>query len=253
LILVPSLLIAIFSTIRAIKCEKPLSTASFNIAVLTVFAIAAFFMSHLVLRWQSLGVLRLMFPFVILAAPLTALILHKRPMRCVALCLLIATSGILSIFWLGAIARRLDIADRAGFDKIARLQNDHSFTLRYQWAKEPPREQRIREGYSNREVHKLILNGVQQPATLGVIGHGNTESIFLFGERFQNRIIPLVDCRHEDVILNRGADDIDYIISVDKFPESKIWADARGFEQIFSATRENEEVALVFKRRAQSP
>jgi hypothetical protein len=252
LILVPALAVGIIRAVRASRRPKAMADECFAIAALTFLAIAAFVMVHLVLRWQSLGLLRLMFPFAVLGAPLAALLLQRKLIRAAALFLLLITAALVFVYSIGMVARRLDIADRPVVNKIARLQNDRSYIARYHWAGKDPAELRVREDYTQREIHKLILSGLQQPATIGIIGHGNTESLYLFGHRFQNRLVPLVDCREEEKILDLSAKDLDYIVVLDKFDAAKTWTQARGFERIFECSGEKGEIAAVFKR-AQSP
>ncbi|HUS36381.1 MAG TPA: hypothetical protein VM680_13605 [Verrucomicrobiae bacterium] len=248
LLLVPALVVGLIRGGRALMAPKPVPDASFATASLTFLAIAAFFMVHLVLRWQSIGLLRLMFPFAALAAPLTALLLERKMVRAAALFLLFITAALVSVYSIGLSARRLDLAERPLFRKIATLQNDRSYLVRYQWAGKEAREYRVREDYTQREIHRLILSGLQQPATIGVIGHGNTESVYLFGDRFQNRIVPLVDCREEQKILDLPAKDLDYVIVLDKFDVAKTWAAARGFESVFDCVADKGQIAQVFKR-----
>jgi hypothetical protein len=238
-ILVPAFIVAAAKAYRR-RC--------FAIGALVFMATAAFFMVHLILRWQSVGVLRLMFPFAVLAAPLIALVIERKIARVFALLVLAISSGLMSVYSLGMIGRRLDVADRPVFNKIARLQNDRSYIARYSWLGKEPGELRVREDYTMAEIHGLILRGLQQPATLGVIGHGNTESLFLFGKRFQNRIVPLVDCREEGKILDVPTGDLDYVVALDKFDDAKAWAVARDFETLFECSQETNTIALVFKR-----
>jgi hypothetical protein len=152
------------------------------------------------------------------------------------------------VYSIGLSARRLDVAERPLFKKISGLQNDRSYTARYQWAGKQAAEYRVREDYTQREIHRLILSGLQQPATIGVVGHGNTETLYLFGDRFQNRIVPLVDCRDEKNILDLPAKDLDYVIVLDKFDTAKTWAAARGFESVFDCAADKGQIAQVFKR-----
>lgn len=240
-ILIPALIVGAVRTAR--RREN-----CFRIGSLVFMAAAAFFMVHLVLRWQSVGVLRLMFPFAVLAAPMIALVIERKIVRVLALLVLLIGAGLMSGYSLGMIGRRLDVADRPVFNKIARLQNDRSYLASYRWAGRESGELRVREDYTMAEVHRLIISGLQQPATLGVIGHGNTESLFLFGERFQNRIVPLVDCREERKILDGPTQNLDYVVALDQFEEAKAWAAARGFEGMFECSRETNTIALVFKR-----
>src|SRR5262249_40305469 len=66
----------------------------FNMTLLVLMTIGSFFICHLVLRWQSIGMLRLMFPFVVAGAPLAALLLEKRCLRLPAVVLLVISGAI---------------------------------------------------------------------------------------------------------------------------------------------------------------
>ncbi|HEY6227171.1 MAG TPA: hypothetical protein VI282_08630, partial [Verrucomicrobiae bacterium] len=85
ILLIPALVIAVPLSIRVLrKSTNPIATPMFNVLTLATLAIASFVMVHLVLRWQSVAMVRLMFPIVVAAAPLAALLLEKRWLRVVS-------------------------------------------------------------------------------------------------------------------------------------------------------------------------
>jgi hypothetical protein len=221
--------------------------ARFNTAVLLSMTIGAFVMCHLVFRWQSIGVLRLMYPFVIAGAPLSALLLEKRWLRMAALGLLLVSAVMFLTFWLGHLSRRLGWSERRSFALISRLQNSHGTTFQYQWRDQPACQLVVQEDYTYRETYEKLLEGMRQPSTIGFIGHSNSECNFLFGKKFQNRVIPLVDSRSPDRILE-PASQLDYLVVVDNFAPSTAWAKAHAFEQIFEARSDQEPVVLAFGR-----
>ena len=63
--------------------------------LLLLFVMGSFVISHAVLRWQRVGLLRLLPAFSILAAPLCALVLEKKWPRVAALGVLLLSTGLL--------------------------------------------------------------------------------------------------------------------------------------------------------------
>ena len=246
--LVPALVVGCALSIQAFRSERPLRAESLNVITLTTLAIAAFFMCHLILRWQSIGMVRLMLPILVAASPLTSLLFERRLLRLAALGLMPAIAAIYFVYWSGLVSRRTGRTDGAFFKTIAKLQKDRLTVLRYQWKGQPERELLRREPHTYREVYDGVLQGLKQPCTIGFIGDENTECLYLFGDRAQNRIIPLVDASNEDHILDAPTGGCDYIVAADLFEEAKQWAEARGFEQILTCSGPQGEIVRVFER-----
>jgi hypothetical protein len=226
---------------------KPLPSPTFNSIMLVSLAIGAFVMCHVVLRWQAIGLVRLMFPFVIAGAPLGAFLLHKQWLKIPAALLLLLSCGMFLIFWTGHVSRRMGWSERPEFRFISRLQNSHTATVKYQWKGQPAGEFEQREDYSRREIYDKLFEGLRQPCSIGFIGTYNDQCLELFGTGSQNRVIPLVDCRAEEKILEPPAD-LDYLIAANKFEEVGDWAKLRGFEQIFSCSDARGELVRAFAK-----
>jgi hypothetical protein len=242
---VPALIAGCAQSVRASRARS----GSVNVATLTALSIASFVMCHVILRWQSIGMVRLMFPFVIAGAPLAALLFEKRVIRVCALGLLMVVSAVFFVYLSGVVSRRLDRSDGAFFKAIAKLQNQHATLLHYRWDDKPAREVIRREDFNLHEVFAIVLAGFRQPCTIGFIGNENSECLYLFGQQAQNRIVPLVDAREEEQIMEAPTAEIDYVVAADRFERAKTWAETHGFEQIFTCSDEKGEVALAFKNK----
>ena len=233
--------------VAAYRCCFRRSTvpAWYDTALLVIMTAGSFALCHMILRWQGIGVLRLMYPFAIAGAPLASLLLEKRWLRGIALTLLVVSSAMFSTFWLGNVSRKQGWHGQ-GFSKwIARLQNSHVQPVQIQWDAKPGRELAMQEDYTYRELYEELLTGMRQPGTVGLIGHMNAECNFLFGRQFQNRVVPLVDSRASDRIIE-PAEDLDYLVAVDKFSEAGRWAEAHGFRQIFKVSNAGRDMLVAF-------
>jgi hypothetical protein len=253
LFLAPAVAVGCVRSVRALRTQRDsIASSGLNMLAAATLTIALFFMCHLVLRWQSIGMIRLIFPMTVTGGALAALLLKNRLWRSVALGLLILTSAMLSVYWAGLVSRRIGRTEGAFFKAISKLQNDHATVLRCQWEGQPPRELIRREDYNHREIDAAILAGLQQPCALGFIGDENSECLYLFGKAAQNRIVPLVDASNEDQIMNVPIDDLDYVVAADKFKQAKAWAQARQFDQVFTCSGPDGDVTLVFQNAARA-
>jgi hypothetical protein len=220
---------------------------TFNTALLFGASVGSFLLCHLVLRWQPIGLLRLMFPFIISGAPLSALLLERQWLRVTALVLLLVSSGMFLIYSLGIASDRLSLGEHKIFKSITRLRNDHGTTVEFQWKNSPPRQLVMREDYTSREIYLELMKGLRQPCSIGIVGHKNAECEFLFGERLQNRVIPLVDSRSFDQILE-PPEDLNYLVAVDKFAEVQKIAEKHGFTSFFTVTNASGPMLVAFER-----
>jgi hypothetical protein len=229
-----------------------LSPHAFTILALALLAIAAFVVCHVLLRWPTIGLLRLMFPFLIAGAPLTALLFERKWLRIPALALLMISAGMFSVFWMGNAGRRMGWTEKPFFQKLARLQNPHTLPVRYSWKGQSAREFIAKEDFSMREIHSTFLAGIASPATIGFIGNGNSECYYLFGPHAENRIVPLVDTRDEDNIMDVPSVSLDYVVADSKFAQAREWAQANGFEEAFTSSTEKGEYVVAFKNKSRS-
>jgi hypothetical protein len=223
------------------------SSERFNTTVLVTMTIGSFVLCHLLLRWQSIGMLRIMFPFMIAGAPLTAFLLPNRWTKRLALALLAVSCAMFFTFWLGHVSRRHGWSDRPSLHWIVRLQNDHAMLAHYQWKDQAPCDLTIREDYSMREIYQVLLAGMRQPCAIGFVGHQDSDSTYLFGSRYQNRVVPLVDARNPGALIEPPSN-LDYLAAADRFSTIRPWAATHGFEEIFSATNSKGEMLILFQK-----
>lgn len=222
---------------------------TFNICILVATAIGAFAITHIVLRWQTIGLMRLMFPFVIVAGALTALLMEKKIVRLLGLPIFAATALIYFVYWTAHIARRNEWTDKPILSQIARLQNPHSYTATVQRKGQPSYELFIPEDFRLSYFYIDILKHSKQPAVFGLIGHGNSDPYDLFGDRSQNQIVALVDCRDDEKIMDPPRH-LDYVVAEDRFAEARAWAQAHGFEETASYSSPEKEMFVTFAKKS---
>ncbi len=189
-----------------------------------------------------------MCPFLIAGGPLCGLLFGKRWLRMAALGLLVVSSAMFFTLWLGNVSRRLGWGDKEAFKLIARLQNHHELAVQYQWDGQAVCRLKMQEDYTFREIYEKLLEGLRQPCSIGFVGFMNAECVYLFGRQFQNRVVPLVDSRAFDRILEPPAD-LDFLIAVDKFAGMSAWAAAHGFQQVFEATGPNGVLLVALEKK----
>ncbi len=150
--------------------------------------------------------------------------------------------------WLGNISRRLGWGDKEAFKLLARLQNYHELAVQYQWNGQSVRRLNLQQDWTLREVYDKLLEGIRQPCSIGIVGSMNAECVYLFGRQFQNRVVPLVDARAFDRILEPPAN-LDFLVAVDKFAGMSAWATAHGFQQVFEATGPKGVLLVAFEKK----
>jgi hypothetical protein len=211
----------------------------FNTCLVLLFAVGSFVIPHAVLRWQEIGLLRLMPAFTILAAPLFGLVLEKKWMRVAALAVLLASTMMFLTYDLSMVGRRFDTSTRDGlFRKILRLGTQHGMTVEYQWGDQPPQTFFTREDYTSRSLCQKFLEYLPSPTVIGFVGGVNGETDWLFGPGYRNKIILLVDDRKPDQLLEPPVE-VQYLLFAERRPGADAWASQRGFQQIFRAVPEN--------------
>lgn len=222
----------------------------FNTALLLFMVVASFVVCHAVFRWESIGLLRLMPAFSILAAPLCALLLVKRWPKLVALVLLLVSTLMFLTSDLAMVGRRLEKASGMRLLQwVNRLAKEHSYRVECQSFGAPPVPLLVREDYSSRELLQAFLRTVPQPATIGFIGHDNFESYYLFGHHFGNRLVSLTDCRTPGQILDPAEKPRFLVISACD-AQKRAWASRHDYRSIFEATTNQTCLLAGFERRA---
>jgi hypothetical protein len=218
----------------------------FAIALLLLFVVGSFVIPHAALRWQRIGLLRLMPAFSILAAPFCALVLERKWLRVAALAVLLASTAVFVTYDLSMIGRRFDTATQNRlFGKILRLGTQHGMTVQYQWKDQPPGTFFTAEDYTARGICQKFLEYVPSPTVIGYAGEVNGELVWLFGPGYRNKVIPLVDDRKPDQLLDPPAD-VEYVLVSGRRPEADAWASQQGFQPVFQAVSTNGSVAYWF-------
>lgn len=223
----------------------------FAVCLLLLFVAGSFVIPHAALRWQRVGLLRLMPAFSILAAPLCALVLERKWPRVAALAVLLLSSVVLLTFDLSMVGRRFDAtAQDSLFRKILRLGTEHGMTVEYQWNGQPAQTFFTREDYTSRSICQKFLEHVPAPAVIGFVGDVNAEMVWLFGPGYRNKIIPLVDDRKPDQFL-KPSNDVEYLLFAERHPGAEEWASQRGFHEFFQAVSDNKGYWFAgFERKA---
>ncbi|MFC1851804.1 hypothetical protein ACFL27_16555 [candidate division CSSED10-310 bacterium] len=219
--------------------------------VLVLFCTGTFLFGHAFLRWQSIGILRLLPLFLIAGAPLCAFLFGKRWLRLVALVMLLVSTWLYGVFMIGMTVRRVDLASgQPWFAQLARLQQVHNVTVDCQWKNDPVEKLAAREvHYTKRELYLALLRYLPKPVTIGVVGGSNTEIVWLFGPHYQNRIIPLVDCRQPERVLAPPEKCQFVVVDGKKVTTFDDWAAAHGFLIVFQATQDQKRLLAVYERK----
>jgi hypothetical protein len=219
-----------------------------NICLVLLFAFGSFAMCHAVLHWQSIGLLRLMPVFSLVGAPLCGLLLEKTWPRAVALGLLLLSTVMFLTFDLSMVGRRLSGADEnILFKMITRLEKKHSITFKYQWSGRAPQELLVHEDYTCREICQQFLEGIAQPTVIGFAGGVNSDTRWLFGRDWRNKIIPLVDDRKPDQLLE-PPEDVEYLVfSAYHYSDPHEWALKHNYSPLFRII-DDDCVFVAFKK-----
>ncbi len=137
----------------------------FATGLLLLFAVGSFVIAHAVLRWQQVGVLRLMPAFSILGASLCAPVLEKRWLRAAALAVLLASTVLFASYDLSMVGRRFDTTTQDSlFRRILQRGTEHGMTVEYQWDNQPSQTFFTREDYTSRSVCQKFLEHVPSPS-----------------------------------------------------------------------------------------
>ena len=210
--------------------------------------VGVFLLSHVFLRWQAIGLLRLVPAFLVVGAPLAALALETKTSRLLALATLGVSVAALSVFCLGTAARRLDSRmPLPGW--ILRLQNSHEQPLRIEWPNRPVESLLVKENYTRREVYERIWRELPQPAVVGLIGDYDSEFYPLFGCGFANRVVSLRDTRSPEALLDPPVE-LQVIMLADYTETRVAWVLEREYELICRVYDGNFCVLAVFRKRA---
>ena len=221
-----------------------------NICLVLLFAFGSFAICHAALHWQSIGLLRLMPAFSIVGAPLCALLLEKPWPRAAALGLLLLSMVMFLTSDLSMVGRRFGgAAENVLFKMITRLGKEHSITFKYQWQGQAPQELLVHEDYTSREICQKFLEGIAHPTVIGFAGGVNSDVRWLFGRDLGNKIIPLIDDRKPDKLLE-PPENVEYLVfSAYYSADPHEWALKHNYSPLFRVI-DDKCVFVAFKKNA---
>jgi len=169
------------------------------------------------LRWQSIGVMRLMLSCSVLVLPLCTRWLESRWTRSLALIVAAVSIGMYSIWGGGLRLRRFDPTGKLALSRaLEKLQRAHTTVLSFRWQGEPVEPVQIYDRIWRREMYEHVMERIPQPVVFGIVGGYNTQAYWLFGEHYRNRVLPVNDCR-ELQAHNPAPDNVQYLI-IEEFP-----------------------------------
>ncbi|MGA2241823.1 MAG: hypothetical protein ABSH11_07265 [Verrucomicrobiota bacterium] len=249
--LFPGMVIAIGRCLRIRRfMRNGTESTRLGTCLLLLFVVGCFAISHAVLRWQQIGLLRLIPAFSILAAPLCALVLEKKWTRVVALGVLLLSTMMFLTYDLSMVGRRFGAtAQKSLIQRILRLGREHGMTVEYQWNAQPPQTFFTQEDYSPGKICEKFLEGIAQPTVIGFAGGVTSDVSWFFGPGYRNKIICLVDDRKPDQLLE-PPNDVEYLVFAENRSGTDEWASQRGFHPVFRAASDNGFWLVAFKRNA---
>jgi hypothetical protein len=250
--LLPALVVSVQRmTGKSDSAGKVKSFHRINIALLLLFGLGYFLMCHMFLRWQSIGLWRLMPAFPVIAAPLFGLLMERFRYQLTALLMVIFSSLFFLTFDSGMMARRFASFDNNRFlKKLTEFGRQHSFKVEYQWMNESPQGLVIREDYSARQIQQKFLERVDHAAVIAFVGTVDSGAYYLFGRDFSNKLILLADSRNPDQLLTPPGNAKYLVFGRDcKIDADKIaWASSHGYLLVFQVFKENECIFAGFKK-----
>lgn len=207
---------------------------------------------HVFLRSQNIGLWRVMPVFTVLAVPVCGLLLEKRPWQIIAVILtamgvMVSLAGNLSM-----------MSNRFALDNdnilqqfLFRLGKQPRMRIECQWDDETPQEALLHEPYNSREIALLFLQRARHPAVIAFAGGFLSDAYFFFGPDFSNRILPLMDCRKPDRLLDPPAN-ADYLVfprnsAIDPATQTA-WALKYGYRPFFRVDHQGTCLFLSFQK-----
>jgi hypothetical protein len=253
-IALPALIISSFMIIKYLfsaKKIKNINAFRLNIIFLWSMCGGIFITAHAILQWQTIGLTRLLLHYIILLCPLSLLFISKNKYT-VTLSLIVMTLQItfFSLFYLAFSTKMSGFkVENAILKNLESFFPDRSRIVEYKVEGKKKYVIKEKQNLTNRTIYNEFLKKIKPGSTIGVIGNVNTEVFFLFGQDFSNRVIPLVDCRMPDRVLEIGKN-IDFIVIDPKF-EGNLKDQLKGkleLENVFFEAKSNDSILLsVFK------
>jgi hypothetical protein len=200
LVLLPSLAAALFFSGRPVSSPTPLPLGFAR--KLAFFTVGSFVICFIVLKTQRTGLIRLLSSCLVIGAPLAGSWLEHRWVRIGAVILQAFVLMIFSMDLLIGVIRHF--VDPHQLRKVV--------PIRCEWSDLPPETVLVRDIFTSRELFELALSRIPQPATFGSLSDDRSDDLFLFGPRFNNRVVCLRDCRDPAHALPVPAD-VEYLVS----------------------------------------
>jgi hypothetical protein len=247
LILVPSVVITGSLCLLSFR-SRANSKRNIAAGILLLLTIAGFVTYHVLLRWQTIGIGRLMLPCLVTGVPLAAFMMERTWARALGLPLFAGVLLAYSSFGFGVAMRRVTASEKSWLTaQVSKLQRSHNMTLEWEWKGEPMQSQEIKEGYTKREIVRQLLSRLPNPTSFGLIGTNNAEGYYLFGDDFLNKVVSMSDSRAELRFLS-PPDDIEFIVAEDFEPQAIPPEALRGFELLARVSSHGKTVLAVFQR-----
>jgi hypothetical protein len=217
------------------------------------------FLCHVFLRSQNIGLWRLMPAFPVLAAPVCGLLLEKRWHRIAVLtlaglCALVPVSSNLVMMGNRFATDRLvsELENNSSLQNFfSRIGKRPTVEVECQWGNEAPQKALLHEPYNSREIALMFLQRARHPAVIAFAGGFLSDAYYFFGPDFSNRIVPLVDCRHPEQLLDPPVN-ADYLV----FPQNSAidpvkqnaWALRHGYRPFFRVDQQDQCLFLSFQK-----
>lgn len=210
------------------------------------------FLCHVFLRWQDIGLWRLMPADIVLAVPVCGLLLEKRLGQIMALSVACLT---LVFSWAGnlsMISNRFDLEHNRIVQQIfQKLGKQPRITVECQWENGPPQTAILHEPYNNREITLMFLERARHPAVIVLVGEFCSDAYYFFGPDLSNRIIPLeVASLPEHFLESAGHADymvFDQCLNLDP-AEQTLWAGQHGFRPFLRVNQQGRCLFLSFQK-----
>jgi hypothetical protein len=227
--------------------------------LLLLFVAGYVLLCHIFLKSQDIGVWRVMPAFPVLAAPVCGLLLEKRWQRIAiltlaGLCALVTVAGNLAMMGNRFAAVKLvsELESNGIVQKFfSKAGKPPPTEVECQWGEEAPQKALIHEIYNGRETALLFLQRARHPAVIAFAGSFESQAYYFFGPDLSNRILPLVDCRNPERLLDPPAN-ADYLVfaqNAEIDPEKQnLWAMRRGYQPFLQVSKGGECVFLSFQK-----
>jgi hypothetical protein len=261
LVILPAFL---YGAVRLLRCRSKTNLEDEfpgrrDVLLLFLFVAGYSFLCHVFLKWQNMGLWRLMPAIPVLAAPVCGLLLEKRWHRIAALtlagfCALVSVSGNLAMMGnrFAADKRASELENNGRLHKFfSKIGKRPPLEVECQWENGPPQKAFIYEPYSSREIALTFLRRAKHPAVIAFAGGVGSDAYYFFGPDLSNQITPLVDVRKREQLLEPPAN-ADYIVFAQYFgiepAKQNIWAMQHGYKPFLQVNRERECLFLAFQK-----